>query len=147
MVALDEADSGRPVASRGDENRELQEAIRRSLEKGEPVDDDAKQAHPSQSCVEDDQSPCSVDLAGDNTYRLVGVVSHYGGATHSGHYTSDVYSMERGSWFHYDDRRVSCVQEADVLGDGHQRNGSIFFYLHNDLCSQVVSAGSAFGAP
>ena len=31
-------------------------------------------------------SPWSIDLAGDNTYRLVSVVSYYGGATHSGHY-------------------------------------------------------------
>ena len=90
---------------------------------------------------------CSVNLAGDNTYRLVGVVSHYGGATHSGHYVSDVYSVDRDSWFHYDDRRVSCVQEADVLGDGHRRNGCIFFYLHKDLCCQVVSAESASDAP
>ena len=146
-MVLDEADSGRPVAGRGDENRELPEAIRLSLKEGEPVDAAAKQAHPSESYVEDDQSPCSVDVAGDNTYRLVGIVSHYGGATHSGHYTSDVYSVEHDSWFRYDDRRVGCVQEADVLGDGHQRNGYIFFYLHNDLCSEVVSVGSASGAP
>ena len=51
-----------------------------SLEEGEPVDAAAKQTHPSESCVEDDQSPCSVDLAGENTYRLLSVVSHYGGA-------------------------------------------------------------------
>ena len=54
---------------------------------------------------------------------------------------------QRGSWFHYDDRRVSCVQEADVLGDGHQRTGYIFFYQHKDLCSQLVSAASASVAP
>ena len=147
LVVLDGADSGRLAGSREDEDRELQEAIRRSLEEGEPTDAPAEQARSSESCVEDDQSRCSVDLAGDNTYRLVGVVSHYGDATHSGHYVSDVYSVDRDSWFHYDDRRVSCVQEADVLEDGHQRDGYIFFYLHKDLCSQVASAGSASGAP
>ena len=88
--------------------------------------------------LEDDQSLGTMDLVGDNTYRLVGVISHYGGATHSGHYyVSDVYRVGRDRWFHYDDRRVSCVEEADVLGKGHQRNGYVFFYLHKDLCSQI----------
>ena len=45
--------------------------------------------------------------------------------------------MDRDRWFHYDDRRVSCVQEADVLGDGHQRNGYTLFYLQKDLCTAV----------
>ena len=31
----------------------------------------------------------------DDSYRLVGVVSHYGGATYSGNYVSDVYSVDR----------------------------------------------------
>ncbi|KAF0306877.1 Ubiquitin carboxyl-terminal hydrolase 37 [Amphibalanus amphitrite] len=96
--------------------------------------------------VEDGQSLSSVDLAGDFTYRLVSVVSHYGSATHSGHYESDVYSVGRDRWFHYDDRRVSCVDETDVLDNGPQRNGYIFFYLHKDLCSQVVSVEGADGA-
>ncbi|KAF0303444.1 Ubiquitin carboxyl-terminal hydrolase 37 [Amphibalanus amphitrite] len=117
----------------------------RSLE-GAPADA-SEQAHLSELCVEDGQSPRSDDLAGDFTYRLMGVVSHYGSATHSGHYVSDVYSVDRDRWFHYDDRRVSCVDEADVLGEaGHQRNGYIFFYLHKDLCDQVVSVGEAGGA-
>ncbi|KAF0287944.1 Ubiquitin carboxyl-terminal hydrolase 26 [Amphibalanus amphitrite] len=60
----------------------------------------------------EDQSLRPVDLVGDFTYRLVGVVSHYGGATHSGHYVSDVYSVGRDMWFHFDDQRVSCVDEA-----------------------------------
>ncbi|KAF0293341.1 hypothetical protein FJT64_000917 [Amphibalanus amphitrite] len=45
--------------------------------KGEPADA-SEQAH--LSCVENDQSLCSVDLAGDFTYRLVGVVQLNGGA-------------------------------------------------------------------
>ena len=97
--------------------------------------------------MEDDQSLCSVDLAGDNTYRLVGVVSHYGRAAHSGHYVSDVYSVVRDRWFHYDDRRVSCVDEATVLGEGNPRSGYIFFYLHKELCSRVVGAETAGDAP
>ncbi|KAF0311124.1 hypothetical protein FJT64_018020 [Amphibalanus amphitrite] len=53
--------------------------------KGEPADA-SEQAHLSESCVENDQSLCSVDLAGDFTYRLVGVVQLNGGAKHSGYY-------------------------------------------------------------
>ncbi|KAF0301181.1 Ubiquitin carboxyl-terminal hydrolase 26 [Amphibalanus amphitrite] len=62
--------------------------------------------------TKEDQSLRPVDLVGNFTYRLVGVVSHYGGATHSGHYVSDVYSVGRDMWFHFDDQRVSCVDEA-----------------------------------
>ncbi|KAF0300126.1 hypothetical protein FJT64_027303 [Amphibalanus amphitrite] len=53
--------------------------------KGEPADA-SKQAHLSESCVENDQSLCFADLAGDLTYRLVGVVQLNGGAKHSGYY-------------------------------------------------------------
>ena len=139
-MVLDRADSGRPAGSCEGENRELQEAIRRSLAEGESADGDAVQAHLSEFCAEDDRSLYSVDLAVDDSYRLVGVVSHHGGATHSGHYVSDMYSVDRDQWFRYDDHRVSCVKEADVFGDGPQRDGYIFLYLQKDLCSLVVSA-------
>ena len=68
----------------------------------------------------------SIVLAGDDTYRLVGVVSHLGGATHSGHYMSDVYSVDRDRWFHYDDHRVSCVQEADCSETGTRGTATSF---------------------
>ncbi|KAF0312114.1 putative ubiquitin carboxyl-terminal hydrolase 50 [Amphibalanus amphitrite] len=67
----------------------------------------AEHAHLSEFLAEDDQSRRPSDLAGDNTYRLVGVVSHRGGATDSDYYVADVYSVGRGRWFHYDDRSVS----------------------------------------
>ena len=103
----------KPSRSQEVEEREPQEAILRSLEETREPMDASDQTHCSQFCVGDDQSPSSADLAGDNTYRLVGVVSHYGGATHSGHYVSDVYSVGCDRCFHYDDRRVSCVEEAE----------------------------------
>ena len=28
------------------------------------------------------------------------------------------------------------MSDQDVLGDGHQRDGYVFFYLHTDLCGQ-----------
>ena len=51
------------------------------------------------------------------------MISHYGVATHSGHYVADAYSVDTDRWLHYDDRRVSCVDESDILGDGHQKDG------------------------
>ncbi|KAF0295924.1 Ubiquitin carboxyl-terminal hydrolase 37 [Amphibalanus amphitrite] len=143
LVAQDADPESNPARTR--EDRELKEAMMRSLEEGAPADA-AEQVHFPKSCVEDDQSLCSTDLAGDFTYRLVSVVSHHGGNTHSGHYVSDVYSVDRDPWYHYDDRRVSCVDEAEVLGEGHQKNGYIFFYLHKDLCNQAVSVEGAGGA-
>ena len=98
----------KPVWTRGDEDRELR-VIMRSLGEGEPADTStAVQVHMSQLCVDNDKARC-LDLIGGNTYRLVGTISHNGAATHSGHYVSDMYSVDRDRWFHYDDRRVTCV--------------------------------------
>ena len=84
-----------------------------------------------------------VDHTGAFSYRLVGVVTHYGGTTHSGHYVSNVYSPRRDSWYHYDDSRVRAVDEADVLGGAPKTDGYIFVYLHKDLCNQVTCAESS----
>ena len=61
--------------------------------------------HPCALSLED--SSTSADPTGNFAYRLVGIVSHHGSDTHSGHYVSDVYSVSRDEWYHYDDRRVS----------------------------------------
>ncbi|KAF0313058.1 Ubiquitin carboxyl-terminal hydrolase 37 [Amphibalanus amphitrite] len=87
---------------------------------GESEDLAAEQGHLSEFRAEDDQSRRSLDLAGDNNYRLVGVVSHRHAFGPLCMYVADVYSVGRGHWFHHDDRSVSRVQESDVLGDGHQ---------------------------
>ncbi|XP_043219969.1 ubiquitin carboxyl-terminal hydrolase 37-like [Amphibalanus amphitrite] len=136
LQVLDAANSySKPGRTREDKGRELH-VIRRSQER-EPAGA-VEQVHLSEFCVQEDQSLRPVDLVGDSTYRLVGVISHYGGTAHSGHYVSDVYSVGRDMWFHYDDQRVSCVDEAYVLNEGHQRDGYTFFYLHKELCSQIV---------
>ena len=122
LVVLDSQSDQKPKRFREDEDK-LQEATTRFPEEREPANPEAIQAQLSESCVEGDQSRCSVDLAGGNTYRLVGMVSHLGGATHSGHYVSHVYSLGRNQWFHYDDRRVNRVGEADVFGESNQRSG------------------------
>ena len=115
----------------------------RLLQKGESTEA-PDQAHLSQLRAEGDQSLRSFDLAGKNTYQLVSVVRHYGSTTHSGHYVSEVYNVERSRWFHYDDRRVTCVEDADVLGEGPQQNACIFFFfdIRKELCSQMDSLKS-----
>ncbi|KAF0298908.1 Ubiquitin carboxyl-terminal hydrolase 37 [Amphibalanus amphitrite] len=132
LVARDAEPDSWPARSstEEEEDSELQGAIAKVQEEGESEDLAAEQGHLSEFRAEDDQSRRSLDLVGDNNYRLVGVVSHRGGATHSGHYVADVYSVGRGHWFHYDDRSVSCVQESDVLGDNHQtaRNNYILLF-------------------
>ena len=136
-VVLNSQSDQKPKRTPEDEDHKIQEAITRSLKEREPTDSAPEQTHLHESCVGGDQLRCSVDLAKNNTYRLVGVVSHLGGTTHSGHYVSDVYSVERGQWFHYNDHRVNRVDEADVLSESHQ-SGYLFFYLHKEMCSQVV---------
>ena len=59
----------------------------RPPEEGELAKSAAKQVRLSKFCMNNDQSPWSVDLAGDNTFCLVGMISHYGVATHSVHYS------------------------------------------------------------
>ena len=95
-------DSGGPGGGDGGYERrtrtredEVKEAIRLSLEEGGAAETgEAGQACLSEFCVMDDQtfSPARppVDPTGAFSYRLVGVVTHYGGTTRSGHYVSDV---------------------------------------------------------
>ena len=77
----------------------------------------------------------------------MGVVSHRGDTTHSGHYVTDLYSAERDHWIHYDDNRVSYVNEAEVFEGDRQKNGYILFYMHSDLCSHVMSAEAVCCTP
>ena len=147
LTTLDADSEPRPPRTRAHEERELQEALMRSLDKYEPADP-IEQTHPSKYSVDADQSHYSVDQAGENTYRLVGVVSHYGDSTHSGHYVSDVYSVGRDRWYHYDDQRVRCVDEANVLeDDANQSNGYIFMYLRQDMCRQVSNWEASLEIP
>ncbi|KAF0306423.1 Ubiquitin carboxyl-terminal hydrolase 37 [Amphibalanus amphitrite] len=118
LYVPDAADSdSEPRRNREDKGRELR-VVMRSLEEREPADA-LEQVHLPEFSVEDNQLLCPVDLVGDSTYRLVGVISHYGGTAHSGHYVSDVYSVGRGMWLHYDDHYQAAVipqPPADCAG-------------------------------
>ena len=130
--------NGKPGRTREDEDSKLREAILSSMDHSLRAGSAAEVERPSESCLEDQQPPpFSVNQASDNTYKLVAVISHYGDTTQTGHYVCDVHSSARDRWFQYDDLRVSRVSEADVLGDSRQKNGYLFFYMHNQLCGQT----------
>ena len=105
----------------------------RSLADKSPGDLD--QARRSSRRVNNSTSQCQMVPAGEGTYRLVSVISHRGGTSHSGHYVSDVRSVSRDRWYHYDDSRVTCTAETAQMNEEHQKNGYIFFYLRTDICS------------
>ena len=66
LVVPDADSESKPTRTRVDEDRELQEAIMRPPEEGELAGSAAKQdVWLSKFCMNNDQSPWSVDLAGD----------------------------------------------------------------------------------
>jgi ubiquitin C-terminal hydrolase len=69
------------------------------------------------------------DISDANSYRLVGIVSHLGASSNSGHYISDVYNMSTQTWSSYDDNKVETLGEEQVL-QKRAKTGYIFFYIH-----------------
>ena len=87
LVVPDADSESKPTRTRVDEDRELQEAMMRPPEEGELAESAAKQLRLSKFFMSNDQSPWSVEMAGGNTFCLVGMISHYAVATHSVHYS------------------------------------------------------------
>ena len=143
LAVLDNVDSGRPAGSREDEHRELQEATRRSLMEGEPAYAAADQAHLSSAWRRMSRCALLIWPGMTPTGWSVTVVASPTRATTC--LTCTVWTATAGSTM--TTAGSAACRGADVLGDRHQRNGYIFFYLHKDLCSQVVTAGSASCAP
>jgi ubiquitin C-terminal hydrolase len=65
-----------------------------------------------------------------HSYRLVGVVSHLGQSSNSGHYISDVLNIKTNTWSSYDDLKVEKETEDDVI-TRRSSTGYIFFYMFN----------------
>ena len=57
-------------------------------------------------------------------YQLCAVVRHHGDTAHSGHYTTE--ACVDGTWFHYDDRRVTPLARFQNVADAY-----ILFYERN----------------
>ncbi|MBZ3885754.1 Ubiquitin carboxyl-terminal hydrolase 26 [Sciurus carolinensis] len=75
-----------------------------------------------------------------HTYRLIGVLSHIGNTTQSGHYISDAYDFKRHLWFTYNDLQVSSIQEVQVQ-KSRLCTGYIFFYMHNEIFEELLVRG------
>nr|XP_045626090.1 CWF19-like protein 2 [Procambarus clarkii] len=136
------------------EDEELQEVMRRSMEDigGVQEEDEIQQAirlslqEMGMSYIQENQgdsaefqsddvkpkTPNIKDNPGSDrhTYRLISVISHFGLTTNTGHYVSDVYNCNEDNWFHYDDESVAKIPESVVCAEGRQKNGYIFFYMH-----------------
>ncbi|PSN41970.1 hypothetical protein C0J52_10534 [Blattella germanica] len=78
------------------------------------------------------------------SYRLISIMMHQGISPNCGHYVADVYNIEHGKWFHYDDENVSNPKEEEVLGRTRQRNGYVFCYMYrphfNELTQRHTTA-------
>ncbi|XP_048869693.1 ubiquitin carboxyl-terminal hydrolase 37-like isoform X2 [Brienomyrus brachyistius] len=48
-------------------------------------------------------------------YQLVGILSHLGSSTISGHYISDTFTMEEKGWLAFSDHIVTRSDEEQVL--------------------------------
>ncbi|XP_076062651.1 ubiquitin carboxyl-terminal hydrolase 37-like [Oratosquilla oratoria] len=150
--------NGTSSATREDE--ELEEVMRRSLEDfgGKTEEDEIQQAirlslqdqgmtyamdnieQGEQTQAEDvvEDSALNTTKAGNHTYQLASIISHFGLTTNVGHYVSDVYNFKEKRWFHYDDDKVGEVNTHTVYGEGRQKNAYIFFYMHRDICQQAT---------
>ncbi len=54
----------------------------------------------------------------DRHYQLKSVVSHHGRSLRQGHYTNYSWSEEKGTWMHYNDGRVTAVDQNVVFYEG-----------------------------
>ncbi|KAB7505017.1 Ubiquitin carboxyl-terminal hydrolase 37 [Armadillidium nasatum] len=114
------------------EEEEFQTAIRLSLQDfgmsyaNQDTEDDEIQINSSES-----------EMKSEHCYRLVSVVSHFGQTTTTGHYVSDVLKCDEDKWYHYDDENVTCLSESVIGGEGRQKNGYIFFYIHRDIYNDM----------
>nr|XP_026261384.1 ubiquitin carboxyl-terminal hydrolase 26 [Urocitellus parryii] len=84
----------------------------------------------------------SADKRDRHTYRLIGVISHIGSTTHSGHYITDAYDFKRHLWFTYNDLRVSSIQEVQVQ-KSRLSTGYIFFYMHDEIFEELLTRGES----
>merc|ERR1719186_2470269 len=149
-----------------DEDRQIQEALRLSVqEEEEDTRKECDNSTASYMTVQDNSnfsgtepsSPREIGESSNNNqvppdnnndvddvvglpehdYRLVSVVSHYGATTSSGHYVADVYRFDKGSWFRYDDRVVTPINEVNVRKNSNNtKNGYIFMYVQEVLAQK-----------
>eukprot|EP00121_Abeoforma_whisleri_P007845 Awhi_evm1s7176 len=62
---------------------------------------------------EEEYDDCDTESDSDDSYDLVSVSNHHGGL-HGGHYTAYCKNHRDSKWYHFDDSRVSEVDEKEV---------------------------------
>jgi len=75
-----------------------------------------------------------------HSYRLIGVVSHIGSTSESGHYVSDVFT--KGQWLHCDDSTVRKTDEETVR-KVCCRSAYVFIYMAKEISDQIHMARSS----
>lgn len=141
-----------------EEDKELQEAMQRSL-KEEDVEEDLELEKAIQLSLQEQQATVAMqnadistgddmalereeDSSPDLSYRLVCIIMHQGLSPNCGHYVADVYNPQQQQWYHYDDEYVSHPAEEEVLNKTRQRNGYVFCYMHRSLFDKQVQRHS-----
>lgn len=88
---------------------------------------------------------CSGETPSVISYKLVGLIRHYGNSSHSGHYVAFVLSSN-GQWFEMNDSNVTAISAKRVL----EQEAYVLFYVRStddpstsNLSAQVVSSSSA----
>jgi len=59
-------------------------------------------------------------------YQLFSVISHLGVQTIGGHYTCDIFHAASQKWVHYDDSRISIVEDVESVLKSN--NAYLLFY-------------------
>ncbi|CAG0913243.1 unnamed protein product [Notodromas monacha] len=129
-----------------EEDADLQRAVQESLRYMKTPVHDADESPDMEVDKTEDELKCDAEVnvesdyddavSGVNSglrYRLVGVISHVGERTASGHYTADVYKASEDAWYHCDDMSVSKKNEHTVLNGRNLSQGYIFFYMNQNV--------------
>ena len=64
----------------------------------------------------------------DQSYNLIGIVSHLGDSINSGHYVTDFFNKKSNKWKTYDDNKVESINQNQVF---KIRTGTCYILFFN----------------
>ncbi|XP_062416819.1 uncharacterized protein LOC134125095 isoform X2 [Pungitius pungitius] len=73
--------------------------------------------------------PFTLQIPENQTYELYAVVDHFGDLR-SGHYTATIRSQDDGTWYRFDDRRVSSNQHQPFEVDDFETSSRPYLLLY-----------------
>ncbi|XP_062416818.1 uncharacterized protein LOC134125095 isoform X1 [Pungitius pungitius] len=95
--------------------------------------------------------PFTLQIPENQTYELYAVVDHFGDLR-SGHYTATIRSQDDGTWYRFDDRRVSSNQHQPFEVDDFETSSRPYLLLYRmkkvqaaDTCTQGIRETSTAG--